>query len=137
MIQLVYGSKGTGKTKQMIDLANAAAEKKHGDVVFVTDTDRYIAELKYSIRFTNTGKSAIRTEDGLIGFIEGLLAGNYDIRDMFIDGAMRILGVTAEGLESFVTRLDAIAKAADVSFVISISAGEAELPKFLSKYIAK
>ena len=38
MIKLIYGPKGFGKTKIMLDDVNAAAAKAKGNVVFITDT---------------------------------------------------------------------------------------------------
>ena len=40
MIKLVYGPKGAGKTKQLIDAANSQAESAKGLSVFITDTKR-------------------------------------------------------------------------------------------------
>ena len=42
MIKLIYGSKGTGKTKQLIQAANANAREAKGLSMFVTDTKRYM-----------------------------------------------------------------------------------------------
>lgn len=53
MIQLITGSKGTGKTKQIIDMANANVESAKGDVVFLTDTDRYMYSIRYQVRIVN------------------------------------------------------------------------------------
>ena len=46
MIKLVYGSKGTGKTKQLIDAANMNVQNAKGVSVFITDTKRYMYDLK-------------------------------------------------------------------------------------------
>ena len=40
-MKIIYGSKGTGKTKIVIDEANALVEKAKGHIVFITDTKRY------------------------------------------------------------------------------------------------
>ena len=40
MIKVIYGAKGTGKTKQMIDAANAAVATAKGHLIFITDTKR-------------------------------------------------------------------------------------------------
>ena len=51
MIKLVYGSKGTGKTKQLIDAANMNVQNAKGVSVFITDTKRYMYDLNRNIRF--------------------------------------------------------------------------------------
>ena len=39
MIKIIYGPKGTGKTKAIIECANGAVEKAKGHVIFITDTN--------------------------------------------------------------------------------------------------
>ena len=39
MIHLIYGAKGSGKTKRIIDMANASIDTTTGDIVFITDTN--------------------------------------------------------------------------------------------------
>ncbi len=76
MINIIYGAKGSGKTKQIIDMANNSITQHLGDIVFIADTSRYIHDIKYQVRFTNTKESNITTEDGLVGFIQGMLEAN-------------------------------------------------------------
>ena len=78
MIELIYGSKGTGKTKRIIDMARQSLEKSDGFVVFLADTNRYVREIKYAIRFLNTKEIFIKGEENLVGFIKGLINSNYD-----------------------------------------------------------
>ena len=40
MIKVIYGAKGTGKTKMMIDAANAAVESAKGHLIFITDSNK-------------------------------------------------------------------------------------------------
>ena len=40
MIKIIYGEKGTGKTKQLINAANDNAQNAKGLSVFITDTHR-------------------------------------------------------------------------------------------------
>lgn len=37
-------------------------------------------DIKYQIRFINTEDNHIFTEEALLGFIKGLIAGNHDIK---------------------------------------------------------
>ena len=52
MISVIYGSKGTGKTKRVMDAANAAAEGATGQVMFITDNNSSLG-LAHNIRFVN------------------------------------------------------------------------------------
>lgn len=135
MINIIYGSKGTGKTKRIIDRANEALETTSGHIVFLADTKRYIREIKYKIRFLDTVDYEIKGEDMLIGFLKGLIAGNYDNKQVFIDRAVKMLGTDIPGMESFMARLDKIASKNEVEFILTVSCDKEELPEFFKKYI--
>lgn len=137
MIQIIYGSKGTGKTKRIIDQANSSIAKELGDIVFITDTSRYIREIKYQIRFTNSKESNIKSEEGLLGFIQGMIEANYDIRLFFIDGIARMIDKKLEEMESFFNRLKAIAQKTEATFVLTISADYEDLPDFIKEFVEK
>lgn len=137
MIKLITGAKGTGKTKIIIDMANDNVETAKGDIVFLTDTDRYMYSLRYQIRVVNTENwlgGAPISEEALIGFIKGILAGNHDIETLYIDGAHRMLAKTVQEMETFFTALYAVAKESETRFVLTVSENEDNFPEFLSKY---
>ena len=140
MIQLITGNKGTGKTKAIIDIANDHVETAKGDIVFLTDTDRYMYSLRYQIRAINTsdlkrGAEPNVREDMLVGYIYGVLAGNHDIESMYIDGAHRMLGRDVSEMEHFFSDLEEIAEKTDTKFIVTVSQDEGELPEFLNKYL--
>lgn len=135
MINIIYGSKGSGKTKTIIEMANRGVTEHLGDVVFITDTSRYIHDIRYQIRFTNTKESNINSEDGLIGFLQGMMEANYDIRYMYIDGAARMVGKPLGEMQSFFERLEKVAKKSEVTFYLTVSADYEELPDFIKNYI--
>lgn len=135
MIHLIYGAKGSGKTKKIIEMANASIDTAGGDIVFITDTNRYMFDIKYQIRFVNTEEHHIFTEEALLGFIKGLIAGNHDIKTIYIDGAHRIARKEVENMQDLYSELEAIAERQDVEFVLCVSKNEEDLPEFLKKYL--
>ncbi len=138
MIKLITGAKGTGKTKIIIDMANDNVETAKGDIVFITDTDRYMYSLRYQVRVINT--SCLKKVNGavdekeLMGFIKGILAGNHDIETLYIDGAHRMLARPVSAMEDFFTDIYAVAKTTDTRFVLTVSENEENFPEFLRKY---
>lgn len=134
MIKIIYGAKGSGKTKKIISMANESIAKELGDIVFIADTSRYIHEIKYQIRFTNSKESSIYSEDAFIGFIQGMQEANYDIRLFFIDGAARMIGKSIDEMASFFDRLSAISKKTEATFVLTISSDYEHLPEFIKKF---
>lgn len=135
MIKLIYGAKGTGKTKRIIDDANGSDAKVTGFVVYLSDTSRYRREIKNTIRFIDTTDWQIKGEDMLVGFLGGLIAGNFDIQEIYMDGAVRMIGTTLAEMESFMKRLDAISREHNIDFVLTISSDLVNMPKFFLPYI--
>ena len=139
MIRLITGAKGTGKTKIIIDMANDNIETAKGDIVFLTDTDRYMYSLRYQVRVINVDNflkkgDAPISEESLIGFIKGVLAGNHDIETLYIDGAHRMLGKSVDEMEDFFRDIYAIGKDTETKFVLTVSEDEDKFPEFLNKY---
>lgn len=135
MIKIIYGAKGSGKTKKIIDTANQDALTSKGDVVFIADTNRYMYDLKRKVRFVNIDEYEIQTELGLLGFIRGMLAGNADITTVYIDGAHRMANRDIVDMVWFYNKLEALSDKNDTTFVLTVSADEKDLPDFIKKYI--
>lgn len=135
MIQLIYGPKGSGKTKRLISMANAELDQTSGNVVFIDDDKRYMYDVKPQVRFVNVKEYAIDSEDKLYGFISGLMAGNFDIAAFYLDAFMHITKGGVEKLESFVKKVQGLPGADAIKFVINVSANPEEAPDSLKGYI--
>jgi chromosomal replication initiation ATPase DnaA len=135
MIKVIYGAKGTGKTKMMIDAANATVEMAKGHMIFITDSKRGMYDLEREIRFIDTSEYDIAGEAALCGFVKGVIAGNNDNEYVFIDGVVRIAGKPVQEMAAFFYMLEKVAKTNGVTVTVSVSATEEELPDFVSKYI--
>ena len=135
MIKVIYGEKGTGKTKMMIDAANAAVENAKGHLIFITDSKRGMYDLEREVRFIDTSEYDIAGEAALCGFIKGVIAGNNDNEFVFIDGVVRIAGKPVQEMAAFFYMLDKVGKSSSVTITVSISATKEELPDFVTKYL--
>lgn len=135
MIKVIYGAKGTGKTKMMIDAANAAVKEAKGHLIFITDSKRYMYDLEREVRFIDTSEYDIAGEAALCGFIKGVIAGNNDNEYVFIDGVVRIAGKPAQELAAFFYMLDKVAKNNSMVITVAVSAAKEDLPDFITKYI--
>ena len=90
MVKLLVGHKGSGKTKQMIALANDSAETSHGSLVFINKNSRLTFDLSYKIRVVCMEDFPhITNSDEYIGFIYGIISSDHDIDTMFIDGILK------------------------------------------------
>lgn len=135
MIKVIYGAKGTGKTKMMIDAANAAVKDAKGHLIFITDSKRGMYDLEREVRFIDTSEYDIAGEAALCGFIKGVIAGNHDNEYVFIDGVVRIAGKPVQELAAFFYMLDKVAKNNNMVITVSVSATKEELPDFVTKHL--
>ena len=135
MIKVIYGAKGTGKTKMMIDSANEAVKNAKGHLIFLTDSKRGMYDLEREVRFIDTSEYDIAGESALCGFVKGVIAGNHDNEYIFIDGVVRIAGKPVQELAGFFYMLDKVAKNDELVVTVSVSATKEELPDFVAKYL--
>ena len=134
MINIICGEKGSGKTKKILDLANERALNSKGTVVFLDKDDSHKLSLSYQVRLNDMSEYHIESDDELVAFIKGMLATNYDITDIFIDGIVKITGHTVDELGRFFGCLERMTKDRDVNVIITISRDCAKLPDFLAKF---
>lgn len=137
MITLLTGNKGSGKTKKLIELANAAVEKSQGNVVVIEKGQKLTYDISHSARLVDSDAYDIKGADALCGFLSGICAGNYDVTDIFVDSTLKITGTDAEILDFVIPELEKLSAAADTSFYLSISAADEDIPASAAKYVQK
>ena len=135
MISVIYGKKGSGKSKKLVDMANHEVAESKGDIVFIDDDSRAIYDLKHEIRFVNCVDYTIDNADKLYGFISGMMAQDYDISSIYIDGIKNILEKGISNLNKFFKELDQITTEYNINVYMVISGNEDQLPDFMKKYI--
>lgn len=128
MVNLLAGPKGTGKTQQMIEQANAQAKKCNGNVVFIKKTHRDTASVAFDIRtICMDDFPAIKNIDEYIGFLYGMYSSNHDIECVFIDGILKHADISLENIPTFIERLKKISQECGIEFYVSISASKDDL----------
>ena len=134
-MKIIYGPKGTGKTKAIIDSANEALDSAKGHVVFITDTSKYSFNLKYQIRLLDVTQFEVQGEDGLRGFIKGVVASNGDNEYVYIDGIARIANKPLCELGSIFAAIEKLEADFGVKFVLTVSSAKEDLPDFVLKHV--
>ncbi len=135
MIKIIYGAKGTGKTKQLIAAANEDAKDAKGLSVFITDNKRCLYDVNRNVRFIDVTDWAVAGEEALCGFVKGVAACNSDHEYIYIDGVSRITGKGVKELAGIFYMLDKIAGENDITVTVTCSCDEAELPDFVKRYV--
>ena len=136
MVKIVYGPKGFGKTKIMLDEVNYASENAKGNVVFISDKRFNTVNINFNVRCVYTEEHDINCAKSFKGFVNGLMAGNSDIEYIFIDGLKRIIGDNLRGGKDLFKAIRLLQKEyKNLKFVISISAEKENLPKYVLRYV--
>lgn len=129
MIKFIAGGKGEGKTKKLIDMANAAVKTTQGHIVFIDDDRRHIYDLHYDIRFVETMVFPLSNYREFVGFVCGILSQDNDIDEIFVDGLSNVIKtIDNDGLLKLKVKLDLLSETHGVNFVISMNCNPAELP---------
>ena len=136
MIKLVYGPKGFGKTKIILDDVNSAADKAKGNVVFITDKKICSVSIDLNVRCVYAEEYGVSSIKEFDGFIKGLIAGNSDIEYLFIDGIARITKATLVEMKEFFDTIEKFSKENGLKVEMTISAAKEDLPDFMLNYLA-
>ena len=134
MIKLITGKKGTGKTKILIDQINEAVKSTNGNLVCIEKGDNIRRSISFRVRWCDTESFNIEGFDAFYGFVAGMLAGNYDIKDIFVDGILKIGGRDYEALGSLLEKLDKLT-GEEATVVFTVSADDSELPESVKQFI--
>ena len=135
MIQVIYGAKGTGKTKIIVDAANAYAKDAKGVVVYIDRSNHRLHDLHRSVRLVDASHYDLKSQHDILSFIKGMLAANFDIEQIYMDGVTRLLDCNVAELGELYQGLEQISKEHNVNFVITASGAKEERPAFIAKHI--
>ncbi|MEG1547834.1 MAG: hypothetical protein RR232_02085 [Clostridia bacterium] len=135
MIRVIFGEKGAGKTKRIIDMANESLKAAKGSIVFIDDDNQYMFDLKNAIRFIDASEYHIDGPKMFYGFLAGISAQDFDLEYIFIDGFAKIVHHPVDTLEGLFKELDEFAVRSDTKIVISISGSGTTPPDFIKPYL--
>ena len=123
MVRVIMGAKGSGKTKQMIEMINHAAENESGSVVCVEVGKKLVYDVSRNVTFFK-------------GFISGMYASNYDLTHVFIDSLCKIIPSEPDSpeVEEFLAWLDRFSEENGVKFTVTISADIALATEAMKAY---
>ncbi|MDL2214166.1 hypothetical protein LJB76_01240 [Clostridia bacterium OttesenSCG-928-O13] len=134
MVKLIVGSRGSGKTKQMVEQINESIKTTTGNIVCIEKGMKLTYDLDHKCRLIDMDEYKIAGYDMVYGFVAGILAGNYDIVEVYVDGILKVLDRDLDALGKLLTGLEAVG-GENVKFIITVSADLAELPESVKKYV--
>ena len=128
MVNLLTGPKGSGKTQQMIELANEAVKNCDGHVFFIKKSHRDTYSLSFNIRaICMSDYEVITNIDEYLGFIYGMTSADHDIQAIFIDGILKHANISLDNMPAFIEKLKKISAGCQIEFYVSVSATNEQL----------
>ena len=136
MIQVFCNKRGSGKTKRLIDLANKQVDTTKGDSVYIDDNLRHIRQIDRRIRFISTDSFDMKGYQSFYGLLCGILSGNYDIENIYIDNILDREGIKSKEFENCFNKLSKLSKNFKLNIYLNINYEEKEIPLFIRGYVA-
>lgn len=134
-MKLIIGLRGTGKTKQLIDMVNGAAAQSDGAVICVEHGNKLNFDVTYRARLIDATKFSIDNAHKLLGFLAGISASNHDITHLFIDSAHKICNRDINALSDILDAVDQLSKERNFECVMTISIDPADCTETMKKYL--
>ena len=135
MLKLIVGKKGTGKTKMLVDLVHQAADASKGNVVCIEKGNSLTYDIRPQVRLVRADEFRIHSYAAMNGFICGIMAGDYDCTDIFVDSITKICGKNDEEMVFFFETLSELTDNQNLTLTSTVSADLAEIPEALHKYV--
>ena len=133
MVKIKKKKKGSGKTKVLIDMINEAAKSTSGNIVCIEKGLKLTYDINHSVRLTDMEDYNLEGIDMFYGFVNGMIAGNFDIKEIYVDGILKVVGRDYAELGILFDKLDKIT-GDDIKCIITVSADDDELPDSVMKY---
>jgi hypothetical protein len=135
MVQMIVGKKGKGKTKQLLDKVNAEVKSVGGSICYLDKSTKHMYELNNKVRLIDVPDFLITNADEFIGFIAGIISQDHDLEQMYFDSFLSISCLEGKNIVDTVKKLEALGKKFGVTFVLSVSLDESDLPEELKSDI--
>ena len=136
MVQIIAGKKGKGKTKHLLDMANAAIKGANGTVVYLDKSAQHMYELNNKVRLIDVSGFPVKNADEFVGFICGILSQDHDLEQIYLDSFLKVAKLEDKDITGTLEQLDEIGKQFNVTFVISVSLDKEEIPEMLHDKIS-
>ncbi|MEG1705908.1 MAG: hypothetical protein RR086_00490 [Clostridia bacterium] len=137
MIKVIYGPKGSGKTKKLIDATNDSLHHAKGAVIYIDKDYSRIHDLEREVRLINAFDYDIATQTAFLAFVKGMLATNSDIEYVYIDGLAKIVHEALDNMQEVYDGLTDISEKYKIHIVLTASAELEALPPFVKAHINK
>ena len=132
MIDAIVGVKGSGKTPRLLEEMTKELMEEGANIIFIEYGKRLDSLVPYQVRLIDITEYPVRGYDGLLAFLSGLNAKDYDISHIYIDSIYKVVGDdNLDHLADFFRELEKLAKQCENRVTITITA---ELESLLNPF---
>ena len=135
MVKLIVGKKGTGKTKHLVELVHQAADTSKGNVVCIEKGNSLTYDIKPQVRLIRADEFMVDGYPTMDGFVCGIMAGDYDCTDIFVDSITKLCGKDNEAMAAFFSSMETLTTAHNLTLTATVSADLSEIPEELHKFV--
>ena len=118
MVRVIFGEKGTGNSKRIIQMANDSVDETQGSVVFIDAEGQYLFDLKHAIRFIDAGHYNINSPKMFYGFLAGIAAQDFDLQRIYVDGFRKLVKHPLNELEAMFAQIQDFADKSGIDIFI-------------------
>lgn len=135
MIKIIMGLKGSGKTKQLVELIHKAVVEESGDIVCIEAAPNLTYNIPYKARLIYANNYSFGSFEFMKGFISGIHAGNYDVTHIFVDGLYKMVTPKSdEETVEFLDWLNEFGSKENIKFTLTLSADINTATEGIRKY---
>ncbi|MGL4760551.1 MAG: hypothetical protein ACRC6T_14190 [Sarcina sp.] len=137
MIKLFFNKIGSGKSKELMNLANTDIKEIKGTSVFIDNDDKRIFSVDSKIRFISMKEYPVTTYNEFSAFICGVLSNDYDIENMYIDNLSKIIKeFDVKLLDYYLEDLNKLSIKYNVNVFMNVHSENEVIPEKVKAYIA-
>lgn len=138
MVKVFCNKRGSGKSKNLTDLANSNVSKLRGNSVFIDNNSKRIFLINPRIRFISMDEFPVKSACEFSAFLYGILSKDYDVENIYIDNLCSILQCkfNVSDLSEFLSDLNKLSNKYNVNVFINIHNDGERLPEVLKQYTA-
>ena len=129
MIQIIAGKKGKGKTKYLLEKANASIKEAKGSIVYIDKNTNHMFELNRNVRLIDISQYPVHNYDSFVGFISGIISQDHDLQEIYLDSFLTLAYLTSDNMAAPIDQLAALSEKYEVNFILSVSEDKEFLPE--------
>ena len=128
MIQIIASEKGNGKTKHLLEKANAEIKSVNGNIVYLDKNAKHMYELNNRVRLIDVSEYKIKSADEFIGFMKGIISQDNDLEQLYLDSFLKVANLEDADITDTLNEIESMSDKFHVNIVLSISVDASRLP---------